>query len=246
MRELALANVLDEPDATLPNRAMTVSPPPTPATATSDVPSPPRRARTARQEEILDAAMALVREEGWPNVTVRRLAERVGVTDPALYRHFATKTDIALGIADRLEGMLHVPVRRLAADSAESPRARLEAIVTHHVALILATDGLPLLLVAEAFAGGDTVLQTRLAGLLGEYIGILVGLIGEIRATADPPASELALLVLGLPAVLAIRCRVFPQSPQLAEAAAPLVRFALARLFPQPSAAQEVAADGEV
>jgi TetR/AcrR family transcriptional regulator len=194
------------------------------------------RPRTARQEEIIDAAMALVREEGWPNLTVRRLAERLGVTDPALYRHFATKGEIALGLADRLEGMLHVPVRTLAADVARSPFARLREILAHHVGLVLAVDGLPLLLVAEAFAGGDTALQQRLSGLLGEYLGILVGLLGELRQPPDPPAEDLALLVLGLPAVLAIRCRVFPQAPMAPERAGALVQVALERLFPHAAA----------
>jgi AcrR family transcriptional regulator len=54
-----------------------------------------------RREEILAAARALFLDDGYERTTVRRIVGKVGVTAPALYRHFHDKDEILLEIADR-------------------------------------------------------------------------------------------------------------------------------------------------
>ena len=44
-----------------------------------------------RRGEVLDAAMAVFAEKGYDCGTMREIAERLGVTEPALYRHYASK-----------------------------------------------------------------------------------------------------------------------------------------------------------
>lgn len=51
-----------------------------------------RRAETRR--EILDAAWALCRERGLPGLSLRELADRVGMRAPSLYSYFGSKDDI--------------------------------------------------------------------------------------------------------------------------------------------------------
>lgn len=44
-----------------------------------------------RRGEILDAAMSVFAEKGYEGGTMREIASRLGVTEPALYRHYAGK-----------------------------------------------------------------------------------------------------------------------------------------------------------
>lgn len=44
-----------------------------------------------RRGEILDAALAVFAEKGYDGGTMREIASRVGVTEPALYRHYTGK-----------------------------------------------------------------------------------------------------------------------------------------------------------
>jgi AcrR family transcriptional regulator len=57
------------------------------------VPTADRRARRrdAVKAEILDAARAMVREEGLAALSLRELATRVGMRAPSLYQYFASK-----------------------------------------------------------------------------------------------------------------------------------------------------------
>jgi AcrR family transcriptional regulator len=59
----------------------------------------PRQVLLTR-ERIVEAAAALVDDEGLEAVSVRRLATELGVAGPSLYNHFATKAEILDAVAD--------------------------------------------------------------------------------------------------------------------------------------------------
>jgi AcrR family transcriptional regulator len=59
-----------------------------------------------RRQEILDAALAIADERGLAAVTMRAVAERVGVTSMALYPHIGGKDGLLDGMLDRLLGLL--------------------------------------------------------------------------------------------------------------------------------------------
>ncbi len=65
---------------------------------------------TGRQQEILTAALELTAAGGIRQLTIRNLAEKLGITEPAIYRHFRSKSEIIrtlIGEFDR--GMPELP-----------------------------------------------------------------------------------------------------------------------------------------
>jgi AcrR family transcriptional regulator len=61
------------------------------------------------REQVVSAALALADEAGLDAVSLRRVADRLGVTPMALYRHVASKDDLLDAMADRLYGELDLP-----------------------------------------------------------------------------------------------------------------------------------------
>jgi AcrR family transcriptional regulator len=57
---------------------------------------------TERQKDILKAAFTLIADLGIQELTIKNLAKAVGVSEPALYRHFDSKASILLAIADEI------------------------------------------------------------------------------------------------------------------------------------------------
>mgnify|MGYP001298857677 CR=1 FL=1 len=53
---------------------------------------------TNRQSEILQEAIKLIAEKGIQGLTIKNLASAIGVTEPAIYRHFENKQKILIGI----------------------------------------------------------------------------------------------------------------------------------------------------
>jgi AcrR family transcriptional regulator len=61
------------------------------------------------RDDVLGAGLELAAEFGLDAVSIRRVAERLGVTPMALYRHVASKDDLLDGMADVLYGELRLP-----------------------------------------------------------------------------------------------------------------------------------------
>jgi AcrR family transcriptional regulator len=57
------------------------------------------RDKQARGAQILCAARQIAEEEGWANVTVRRLADEISYSQPVLYAHFGSREGILAAVA---------------------------------------------------------------------------------------------------------------------------------------------------
>lgn len=156
----------------------------------------------------MDIALELAREVGLGGVTVRRLAERAGFTEAALYRHFPSKSALLQALMGRIESRFLPKIRRIFEDEARPPAERLVEVVRFHARTVLAIEGLPILLLGEAAATGDEALQERIRSGAGGYLRILEGLLDRLPLRVE--TREASLLLLGLSAAVAIRHRLFP------------------------------------
>jgi len=61
--------------------------------------------------DIVDAALALLNEEGLDGVSLRRIAQRLGIKAPSLYWHFRDKSALLAAIIEKIfdEGLDSVP-----------------------------------------------------------------------------------------------------------------------------------------
>src|SRR5215469_1025554 len=67
------------------------------------------RTRLSKQA-VVDRGLALADADGLDKLTIRRLAQDLGVTPMALYWHFRSKEDLLTGLADQLWGEIDVNV----------------------------------------------------------------------------------------------------------------------------------------
>ncbi|MBN1091996.1 TetR family transcriptional regulator [Blastococcus sp. TML/M2B] len=145
--------------------------------------------RPSRREQILQAAAQLFAERGSRAVGVDDVGAAVGVTGPAIYRHFAGKdamlAEMLLRISERL---LAGGTERVAA-AGEDPRAQLRALIAFQVEFALENPALitvhdrDLGSLAEADAAQVRRLQRR-------YVEVWVGVLARLHPTADPAACR--------------------------------------------------------
>lgn len=62
-----------------------------------------RLAKPARREQLLEAALGIVRAEGADGLTLVTLAEAAGVSRPIAYDHFGTRSGLLLALYRRLD-----------------------------------------------------------------------------------------------------------------------------------------------
>jgi TetR/AcrR family transcriptional regulator, tetracycline repressor protein len=124
----------------------------------------PRRALS--EDEILDAALALL-DEGGPNAaTIRGIAAQVGVAPNAVYTYFPDKAAVFKALIERLLGRVDHGVF---ADRGQPWRQRVEALALELRALMTAHPGRVTVLIGGAMDGPHALaLNERLLDLLGD------------------------------------------------------------------------------
>ncbi len=86
----------------------------------------PRRTQAERREattgKLVDATIACLAERGYANTSVAAICGRAGVSQGALFRHFATRADVIVAAADEITR------RHLAQFTAAAPSLRADAL----------------------------------------------------------------------------------------------------------------------
>jgi AcrR family transcriptional regulator len=59
--------------------------------------------QTERQQEIISTALDLINEKGIQGLTIKNLSKKLGITEPAIYRHFENKIQILVALLDLLK-----------------------------------------------------------------------------------------------------------------------------------------------
>lgn len=94
----------------------------------------PLQDRTARREELLDAADAVVQREG-AEASMATIAAEAGITKPVLYRHFGDKGGLYAALAERHTARLLVDLRR-ALESGGTRQERVRRTIDAYLSAI--------------------------------------------------------------------------------------------------------------
>jgi len=58
---------------------------------------------TDRQEQIIQTSLDIIAKSGIHGLTIKNISKEIGISEPAIYRHFDSKTDILLGIMSKIK-----------------------------------------------------------------------------------------------------------------------------------------------
>jgi TetR/AcrR family transcriptional regulator len=153
--------------------------------------APPPRARlssAARRREIVAAVLDLARERGPDAITTHAIAERVGVTQGAVFRHFPDKAAIWIAVFAWVRGEL-VRAFEAAVDEAASPLTNIERVFFAHVALVSANPGVPRVLFHELQSAGDSAVRGAVRAAIGDYRRRLARLFEQAIEAGEIPRS---------------------------------------------------------
>lgn len=146
------------------------------------------RRRELTRGRILAAATDLARDEGWPGVTMRKIADRIDYTHPALYAYFPTKEALLLALLQEGLTLFQTELARAAAapsseEAVLALTAALWAFPWQHPELYQVMHGLG----GVAFASTDARDEGRAVG--APAIAVVADLLarhGRDPATAEP------------------------------------------------------------
>lgn len=114
-----------------------------------------------RRLQILQTLAAMLQEPKQEKITTAALAARVGVSEAALYRHFASKAQMYEGLIEFIEQTLLGLIARITADT-PSPAAQVEAILGMLLNFAEKNPGMTRVLIGDALVNENERLQKRI------------------------------------------------------------------------------------
>ena len=146
-------------------------------------------ARPSRREQILRAAAQLFAERGSRSVGVDDVGAAVGVTGPAIYRHFASKDAM---LAEMLEGIsrhLLAGGRERVAAAGPDPATQLRALIAFQVDFAL--DNPALITVQDRDLGALSERDARrVRQLQRRYVEVWVDVLGRVHPASDAATNR--------------------------------------------------------
>lgn len=154
-----------------------------------------------RQAEIVAAALNLARDVSPGSITTGDIAQAIGITQGAVFRHFPTKEAIWVAAMRSVREQLLARLDE-AARASTSAVSALEAVFRAHVAYVIAHPGAPRIIFHELQQPADSAVKQEVRALLQAYRQLLLDRLkvgtksGELPPGLDPEAA--ATLFVGI------------------------------------------------
>ncbi len=137
-----------------------------------------------RRAATIEAVIHLAAEQNPSDITTTAIAQRMGLTQGALFRHFASKDAIVEAVmtcvAERLLARAD-----MAAQDIDSPLAALEAVFIAHIDFVSRNPGVPRMLFGELQRPDDTLAKKTVQELIRRYGERIRTLLEKGKATGE-------------------------------------------------------------
>lgn len=159
----------------------------------------PKQTTALRQASLVEAALQLAAHRNPADITTGDLAQAVGITQGAVFRHFASKEMIWLAALDWAAEHLITRLHNAADDAAvqANPLAALQAVFKAHVDFVVAHPGVPRVVFQELQYAQDTPLKASVRQLMAKYRAVVMGVLQRAQAQQLlAPGTDLPLAAL--------------------------------------------------
>lgn len=167
-----------------------------------------RKPAAERKAEIVATAIELAGQLGPVHLSTQRLADEIGISQAAIFRHFPTKAHIWLAVAENIRAFMDNNATRMQDQGATGTTA-LETMVTGHLGFIQHTPAIPAILFSQELHAENDELRAVFGELITQNHRMFSQAIGRGIAKGqfrhDLDADTAAYLVLSLIQGLAMR-----------------------------------------
>jgi AcrR family transcriptional regulator len=152
-----------------------------------------------RKEQIVNEAIRIIHEDGYSCLSIRELANRVGISEPAIYRHFENKDAIILGILGKMKELgKHINQRMF---SINDPKERIIQFVLLHFEFLEKKPEMISILFSDEIFEHNEVLEMRFNEIIGQRWSSMTCLVESLKSNGveiKQDTEDLSLILLGL------------------------------------------------
>ena len=142
-----------------------------------------------RKNQILQMLAEMLEKPQAEKITTAALAAKLGVSEAALYRHFASKAQMFEGLIEFIEQTLFSRINKITTDETDGLR-QLDAMLALLLGFAQKNPGMTRVLIGDALVHENERLQTRI-NQLHDRIEATLRQALRIAITQDSAAAEL-------------------------------------------------------
>ena len=140
-----------------------------------------------RRQQAIDALLELAWEQPPSAIRTADIAERVGVSQPALFRHFSSKEALWCAALEHITSLSWQRMEVLSQDTALAPQERAAALLRSHALLVSQQPGVARLLLQELQSPEPS--QGR--AVVEQFLGRVRSRLAQLLQGAQPNDAEL-------------------------------------------------------
>ncbi len=141
----------------------------------------PKQRTEMRQASLVEAALLLAAQRSPADITTADLAHAVGISQGAVFKHFASKEAIWLAVLDWATDALMTRLHTAAAGADRAALPALRAVFLAHVDFVTTYPGVPRLVFQELQRPGDTALKSQVRALMQRYRQLLIAVMQHAK-----------------------------------------------------------------
>lgn len=169
----------------------------------------PRLSTEQRQNMIIDEAIKIIHNGGYQSLSIREIATKVKISEPAIYRHFLNKEDIILGILNRILDFDHLLEKEILFQ--KSTRNKLKHFLLFHFDFLQNNPEMTSVLFSEEIFTQSESLSKRLIFIIQKRKTLLFNILQEAKEANEivsDDINELLTLILGLIRMVVLEWRL--------------------------------------
>lgn len=155
---------------------------------------------TERQQEIISTALNLINEKGIQGLTIKNLSKKLGITEPAIYRHFENKIQILIALLDLLKKNTSV-IFEAELNSDEPALRKIERLFEKHFKSFAEMPSLASVVFSEEIFRNEEKLISKISEVIDYNSQTLLAILkegqqkNEIRS--DIEVEHLVIFIMG-------------------------------------------------
>ena len=153
-----------------------------------------------RQQQIIEESIKIIDEKGIQGLTIKNLSKAIGISEPGIYRHFESKTEILLSILNNFKEMA-IMLSEIMETLEVSAIEKIRFMFSKMLELFSETPSMVSVIFSEEIFKNEEVLKIKIAEILNLHAQTLEDIISKGQSAKnireDIDKKSLALLAMG-------------------------------------------------
>jgi len=124
-----------------------------------------------RQQQIVETAIKLIADKGIQNLTTKNLAKEIGISEPALYRHFSNKLEILKAVITNFQIKMKPALEKL--KESISSIDKIKSFILEHLKIISQNPDFAKVIFSEANFQNEENLILKMNNIMNQSHKIL-------------------------------------------------------------------------